>query len=549
MSEQKRVFLAVLLVLLIAFGWQWLMGLRKEQAGEQAPEPPTAAAPAKPEAKPTPPAPKAGEQPKEEAAKEVPGPAEAAAPTVARPVSERKFSTELFSGSISSTGALTGLSLADYTEKPEKDAPAQPVSLVTGKIDGKVRQAHINFDVAGKAGPPLDFIEGGQGFTLAGENPKGVRVEVVAVPRSDAYAIDYQLRVHNGSGGALKTGARVTLALAPVGKGGGGLLTPRSDQVSGLCATDDTTERYAARQLENPEKTPAATWGALDRQYFVVAVAPKAPKPAASCEVSANDSSVLVDYVFASEELPAGGTWQRSFALYAGPKRQRDLEAVAPQLTEVINYNIWHIPLGFLARPMVYLLNIFHSWTASWGLAIILLTLLVKLVLFPVTYKSVSSMRRMQLLKPELDKIKKQYEGDRERLQMEQLKLFREKGVNPLGGCLPMLLQMPVWFALYRTLWTAVDLYQQHFLWIDDLTRKESFPFLALAFGVLTVVQQRITPSTMDNQQAKVMMYVMPLMFTLLMFSLPSGLVLYIVVNSILTIVQQLVINRRLVAL
>ena len=152
-------------------------------------------------------------------------------------------------------------------------------------------------------------------------------------------------------------------------------------------------------------------------------------------------------------------------------------------------------------------------------------------------------MRRMQLIRPEIDGIKKRYPGDKERQQTEQIKLFKEKGVNPLGGCLPMLLQMPIWFALYRMLWTSVDLYQQPFLWIADLTTKEHFPFLALALGLVTIVQQKITPTATDNQQAKIMMFVMPIMLTVFMIALPSGLVLYIFVNSILTIAQQLIIN------
>jgi YidC/Oxa1 family membrane protein insertase len=280
-----------------------------------------------------------------------------------------------------------------------------------------------------------------------------------------------------------------------------------------------------------------------------VALTTPVPRPEASCKLSPLEKGIRIDYKLGAGDLAGGATQEQAFDLYLGPKRHKELETVAPVLVGVIDYNIWGIPLGFLARPMVYILNVFHSWTASWGLAIIFLTILVKTLLFPVTYKSVVSMRRMQLLKPELDKLKEKFGDDKERMQMEQVKLFKEKGVNPLGGCLPMLLQMPVWLSLYRTLWTSVDLYQQKFLWLDNLTAKEHFPFLAIAFGLLTMVQQRLQPTSMDNQQAKMMMYVMPVVFTFFMISLPSGLVLYIVVNSILTLIQQLVINRRQVSL
>ena len=154
-------------------------------------------------------------------------------------------------------------------------------------------------------------------------------------------------------------------------------------------------------------------------------------------------------------------------------------------------------------------------------------------------------MRKMQLLKPELDKIKTRFPNDKEKQQMAQLKLMQEQGVNPLGGCLPMVLQMPVWFALYRALWSAVDLYQQSFLWIADLTQPEPFPVLAILVGGVTALQQKVTPTTGDPQQAKMMMIFMPIMLTVFMVALPSGLVFYVLVNSVLSIVQQVVINRR----
>ena len=160
-----------------------------------------------------------------------------------------------------------------------------------------------------------------------------------------------------------------------------------------------------------------------------------------------------------SEGVASGLSVRKSFSLYLGPKREDKLTEIDPHLAEAIEYNIMGIPLAFIARPMVWAMNVFHGWFGSWGLAIILLTFAVKTILFPVTYKSVVSMRKMQLLKPELDKIKARFPDDREKQQMEQIRIFKEKGVNPLGGCLPMLLQMPVWFALYRALWTAVDLY------------------------------------------------------------------------------------------
>ena len=546
MDEQKRIFVAVALCLGVIFAWQYFVPQPGPKPGvkSNAPSAPSSEgggasvlAVSSPSAAPS----------------GVGAPAAAfgatAAPAaLAVSTASRAFSTPLLSGALGNDGALSRLDLATYQEAPKPGAPLQHVSLATAPIAGVKRQALVSLSVDGVS-TPLAFVgaEGGAGpLELSGSDTRGVRTSLVVRPRQDAYALDYELSVRNDSSVAVKAGATIYMASAPHEEASGGnFMTPPADLVHGVCAKSGSVERWLAKDAEKePRAVAGADWAGLDRQYFVVALMPEADR-SGTCRVSGQGKEVLVDYVFDGGELAPGATWKKKVVLYVGPKRDSELKKVAANLSEVIDYNIWGIPLGFLARPMVAVLNFFHDWTTSWGLAIILLTLLVKLLLFPVTYKSAVSMRRMQLVKPELDALKVKFGNDRERMQMEQMKLFREKGVNPLGGCLPMLLQMPVWFALYRTLWTAVDLYQQKFLWLENLTAKESFPFLAIAFGALTVVQQRVTPMSTDSQQAKIMMYVMPLMFTVFMISLPSGLVLYIVVNSILTIVQQLVINKR----
>jgi YidC/Oxa1 family membrane protein insertase len=520
MSEQRRVFVAVVLCLAIAFLWNWFMSMN--QPPPLPPSPPVAAGEATPAPGGLPPPPTLAQ-----------GAGAAPATLETRPIA-----TPLYRGTLGNDGALHSLELLHYTEQPDPEGPVQQVSLVTAVVGDTQRQAVVRVD----PGVPMQF---GEGLTLSGKDER-LSAQLEVKPRREQYAIDYRLVVENTSSVPQKASATVTLALTPhPSSKEGSFLAPPSDLISALCVADESLVRRKAGDLEAPEELAAAQWVGLDRQYFVLALKPTAATPA-RCVMRADKKTVLVDFTLGGGELAPGQRFETSFALYVGPKREQELMAVAPELKEVIDYNIWKIPLGFLARPMVFLLNVFHGMTASWGIAIALLTFLVKLLLFPVTYKSVASMRRMQLLKPELDKLKERLGDDRERMQMEQLKLFRERGVNPLGGCLPMLLQMPVWFALYRTLWTSVDLYEQEFLWLGNLTAPERFPFLSIAFGALTVLQQRLQPMTMDSQQAKIMMYVMPVMFAVFMIPLPSGLVLYIVVNSILTIVQQLVINRRL---
>jgi YidC/Oxa1 family membrane protein insertase len=208
------------------------------------------------------------------------------------------------------------------------------------------------------------------------------------------------------------------------------------------------------------------------------------------------------------------------------------------------------VDLGFfsaIARPLVELLSFIHKHVGNWGLAIILLTMVIKLVLFPLTYKSFQSMGRMRMLKPEIDRINALYADDREKKAAATMELYRKQKINPFGGCLPQLLQLPIWWALYTSLSTNVELYNMPFVgWYHDLSSPDPFYVLPLSLGVLMYVQQRITPSTMDPMQAKMMMYMMPIMITLFMLFLPAGLCLYMLTNSALGIGQQKLIERQM---
>lgn len=546
MNDQQRLFVAMLLCMSIFLGWQFV----QEKYGLVPPSKPAAVAQKKAPNKPASPADKAAVP--SPAARVAAGDEKPQLAAVAKvPPASRPFATKVLRGTLSNQDAGIGeLQLLEYHERtPKSGDPAALVNLVAAGM----AQAQVRWNLGNGGSPALDFAPTDKGFVLQGDSPAGFRVSVEVTPRDEDYALDYVVRAVNTGTAALPAGATLMMGLTePEGSTASGGMFGGGTQMPGLaalCGVDGSVER---KEVKAVAKKPwaaeePAQFAGLDRQYFVVAVAPQ-DGSSGTCSVRSDDDVLHVSYAFPSETVAPGAAWEKRFSLYAGPKRDSCLSAVSPLLKEVIDYNVWHLPLGFLARPMVFLLGTFHAWTSSWGVAIALLTLLVKLVLFPVTYRSAMSGRKMQMLKPELDRLKAQFGNDSERMQMEQLKLFREKGVNPVGGCLPMLAQMPVWLALYRMLSNAVDLYRQPFLWLPDLTAKEPFPILALAIGALSVLQQRLTPVAMDNQQAKVMMYVMPVMFTVFMVALPSGLVLYILVNVILSIIQQLAINRRTVA-
>jgi len=168
------------------------------------------------------------------------------------------------------------------------------------------------------------------------------------------------------------------------------------------------------------------------------------------------------------------------------------------------------------------------------------LTVLIKLLLLPVTHRSFKQMQKMATLKPLMDEVKAKYGDNKERLNQEMMALYKREKMNPVGGCLPMLLQMPIWIALYRTIYTSVELYQAPLgLWIQDLSQPDKYFVLPVLLGVSMFVQQKLTPTTMDSAQAKMMLWFMPIMFTVFMLFLPSGLNLYIFVNTLLSMLQQ----------
>jgi YidC/Oxa1 family membrane protein insertase len=330
----------------------------------------------------------------------------------------------------------------------------------------------------------------------------------------------------------------------PDAKGGGFLSGPPLDLVRPVCRAGEKTERFNVDGDEGSKRLEGATgWVGVDQHYFLAAAFPK-PDPAGTClftkgPVAGSGAATLLVPVD-----PAGRT--ASFELYAGPKDLDLLEPYGRSFGTAIDYGAVANLFSFFARPLLWVLRFFEHIFRDWGVAIVLLTLAVKVVLYPLTAKSMHSMNQMRRLQPEIEKLKKKYGNDRERLSLEQMKLFQQHKVNPLGGCLPMLIQLPIWFALYATLQTSVELYREHFLWVKDLTHHDPYFILPLATGVLMFVQQKISPQPADSAQAKMMLYMMPGLFLVMMIFVPAGLTLYIFANSALSIAQQQWMMKRM---
>ncbi|WP_104687018.1 membrane protein insertase YidC [Helicobacter felis] len=228
---------------------------------------------------------------------------------------------------------------------------------------------------------------------------------------------------------------------------------------------------------------------------------------------------------------------------YIGPKDHRLLEQISPMLTDVIEYGM----ITFFAKPVFLLLDYLYRYTHNWGWAIILLTLIIRIILYPLSYKGMVSMQKIKDLTPKMKELQEKYKSDPQKLQMHMMQLYKKHGANPLGGCLPLLLQIPVFFAIYRVLYNAVELKSAEWIfWIHDLSLMDPYFILPILMGISMYAQQALTPSTItDPTQAKIFK-MLPLFFTLFLITFPAGLVLYWTINNLFSILQQWGINQML---
>jgi YidC/Oxa1 family membrane protein insertase len=290
-------------------------------------------------------------------------------------------------------------------------------------------------------------------------------------------------------------------------------------------------------------------WVGISHPYFLLAMAPTDANNM-SCQAYPTATAGLVQsaLVFGQDDLKAGQHLTHTVWAYAGPKNLDKLE----HADDVAGFKTGFrksVSMGwfsFIARPLLWLLQVFYGLVGNWGIAIIMLTVLVKLATLYWTTKSMRSMRAMASLKPKMDELQKKYKDDRARQQQEMMALYKAHGVNPLAGCLPILLQMPIWLALYRMLSTAGELYNAPFIpgWINDLTAKDPYYILGVALVILMFVQAKLQPATGDGMQQKIMMYVMPGVFGVMSLFFPSGLTLYILTNTILTALHSIYMRK-----
>ena len=316
---------------------------------------------------------------------------------------------------------------------------------------------------------------------------------------------------------------------------------------------DESLQTETTDNIEGELPVTQMKWLGVEDQYFISAAVPMSPVRNGFFRAGAYLSDpqpnvqgerLLSPYfgvALPPTNLQPNLLVESDFRMYYGPKADDELLKFGHNLVESHD-----MMLETLAAPLLDLLRMIYGYVGNYGVAIIILTTIVRLVLFPLTFKGMKSMKRMQQLTPRMKKLQEKYKNNKEKLNKEMMALYRKNRVNPLGGCLPMLLQLPVFFALYSALSSAVELRHAPFIfWISDLSQPDGLGITPILMGASMYIQQKMTPQTamMDSTQAKVMQ-MLPFIFTIFTFTFPSGLTLYWVTSNILSIAQQQIINR-----
>ncbi|HVE84842.1 MAG TPA: membrane protein insertase YidC [Myxococcales bacterium] len=573
MDQQRRLFLAMAIMIPLAFLFSWYtqqqMAPAAQAAADAGTQAATAQAPTPAAGTPTevkPPVPGVPAQPEEPAA-------EVKQLTVQRDDATLTFSTR-------GAGLVSAKLKGDKTREQTRLSPWEGFKRVfTG-----TREEAPPMDLA----VPPDAAAGDMPLAVAIRGPRAVAPGAVYrvseekdglrfTLRQAGYEIEKELRWPTGPYDFTMT-VKVKNVAAEEAKGdlqvsysrginpdleeAGSFFGGVGNQSNVACLVDDDLTRLRPNDKPPEVKTGKVSFFAIDQQYFAGALYPLEGPLDGKCEALAN-KTVRRASAFFPLELKPGEERVFRFGGYIGPKDVdilghasehmaslgvKPAEAARfggtpyPHLDKLVDYSVWAV----ICRVLLGVLKFFYSLTHNWGVAIILLTLMVKLALVPLSVKQMAGMEAMKKLQPKMDEIRKKYAEDRERQQVETLKLYQEAKVNPAAGCFPMLVQVPIWIALFTTLRTSYELYRASFIspvW-TDLTFRDPTYLLPIAMGITWIFTQRSQPQMVDPMQAKLMTYVMPSLFTVAMLNYPMGLSLYIATNNVLTQVQQFVLKK-----
>lgn len=552
--EQARILIAIVLSFLVFFLWEFFFVDKVpvqepqkaiETAEKAAPATETAPPPTAKPYEPAPPAPAPG----------------ADADLRQEPAKTVTVRTPLYTALLSEKGGtVKSFVLNNYRERVEPDSPLK--ELIEGEIfSGTVHTAFLGGSVEGLKDATFSLAGGKSAVTVTDRpesvsflwtSPTGVVVEKRFQFNPDTYLIDLAVNVRNGSDRKIQDNLVVSLrkkfgdSKRAIGfQGPSALIGSSVEQVK---VKDIESAKVYAGKVE---------WIALQDRYFMSALILKTPVEA-SMRLSADANGIVEDHFIQPEITLAPGTQSEfDYHLFFGPKSMKVLRRAGFDLDRVVDFGWFDI----IAKPCLWLMNFIYGFIPNYGVAIIILTLFTKLLLWPLGNKSYKSMSQMKKLQPLMAELREKYKGDKKMVNQEMMALYKTYKINPMGGCLPMVAQIPVFIALYRMLYEAIELRHAPFFgWINDLSAPDrlfrfdfSIPFmeppygipvLTLVMGATMLLQQKMSPPPGDPSQAKMMM-LMPIVFTFIFINFSSGLVLYWLVNNILSISQQHYVQKK----
>lgn len=527
---EKRAFLAVILSIAVFYIFSMVFGPEKKQV-PPSPAPnqaPVATGAAKPSAAP----------------QAVTGAPVQAAPTAAVQ-KDVVVDTALYTAVFSSRGgSLKSMTLKKYRE--QNTPSAAHVVLGTSSdpalLTFSTRAAGFNLPDNALYVPDSESIKLNDGesrqLTFNYISGQGFTVRKVYTFGGNVFGIKLETQVFNNSTAPLTGSIQQVMTYPAEHK----IKDNRFDTAGFYLYTDNSLKTDKGKDVASATKKydKDIQWAGFADKYFLSAILAD-KNSIASVEVKKNAAGFMESIVSSPQILVnPGQSATVSQRLFVGPKDIDVLKAQGNFLEQSLDLGWFTV----IAKPLLYTLKFFHRYVGNYGIAIIIITVILKIFFFPLTHKSYKSMKGMQKIQPKMAELKEKYKNDRDAMNKAVMELYRDHKVNPLGGCLPMVVQIPVFFALYKALMFSIELrHAPFFLWITDLADKDPYYVTPVIMGITMFVQQKMTPSQMDPVQQK-MMLALPVVFTFMFLSFPSGLVLYWLVNNILTIGQQMYINK-----
>ncbi len=469
--------------------------------------------------------------------------------------------TDLFAAEIDTNGA--DLRHVDLLKHNAAEDPKKPFVLLTDSQEriyvaqsGLIGDGLPTHKTVFKATQPAYQLADGQNelaVRLEAVGPEGVKIAKIYVFKRGSYVVDVKYEILNGSAKPLTASAYYRFLRDGHKIEGGGM--GASTFTGPAVYTEENKfqkvefDKLAENKAKYTEKAKDG-WVAMLQHYFATAwiVSPTGGDAICGPQACRYDLKKLPDGLYSAgvitdlPQIAAGGKLETRVPLFLGPEDTRILKNVAPGFELVKDYGM----VTVIATPLFWLLEKLHAMVGNWGWAIILLTVLIKALFFPLSAASYRSMAKMRVVAPRMEELKRRYADDRMKLQQAMMAMYKEEKINPLGGCLPVLIQIPVFIALYWTLLASVEIRQAPWLgWITDLSAKDPYFILPVLMTISMYVQSLLSPPPPDPMQAKIMK-IMPLVFSFMFFMFPAGLVLYWVVNNVLSILQQWLITRQI---